>query len=637
MEYDSISTFFIPHPLFFADHESKHYHAVHFASIDSPAEIQILKSNVIIIRQFHSSSFQIHLHTGPTYDDIYRQINEGISHYVPSEYWALGVHLCQSHDMYNETETQIELNRLLMDENLKSLPFDSHCIDAELTALIMSQNETEYFLNGYEEVVEMIKMHNKKLLLHISMSAIQENSNNSLGNALDDDDFFLKQPDGSKFATIYGKTRKVSYLDYITKSQKIIEILKEKWLELFDFHNLTDGIFLHKSYLPDDTVNKSIDYLKGFNFKPNEFENSIEHIVPLNLKLSNGTSLIDQLNNYARRQMEVFEILNDDKKFCVSDSFREDSASCALLFNEPKPSWITFKRIVHKSVFYSSIGLTFYGAGICGSNDGKVAEDLCIRWYQFSIFMPLFYVKSDKAPPKFSKYGERIMVQAVRVRYSLLPYMKMQMILRKPILRPLHFVYPELGSDALEFEHFMLGDSLLISPVMEPLIVEKKLQFPEKYYEFWSGLEMATNTTHFSTVMSDIPIFIRSGHIVATNIAHNSLTAEEARLQPFQVIVALSCSERFSCSANGKLLIETDLEFNFTASENFLNITVITTNPSETRLALCGPERFASSEFQLAKIYGLGDFKAQYRNDYLSLNLNICQHSEWNETFSFSI
>lgn len=642
-----------------ADRESKHYHAVHFETIDSPAEIQILKSNVIIVRQFHSSSFKMKLLTGPAYSDIKRQIMKQLPHYFPDDFWSLGVHFCPSTVDFNETETKIELSHLLSNA-IKSMPFDSHCISGkkmglfsvsftnsiifiqdELTALIISspESEPESVLSEYGEIIRGLREHNKKLLFHIALSMIEQKRNDSHQQILNGELFLLAE-DGTNFAGIYGKTKKVFYLDYITKSQEIADLLAPRWLELSNFFNFTDGFFLHKSYPLDDTVNKSLKYLDGFMFKPKYFESYVENLVPLNLKLNNGAMLIHQLNNFGREQIEVFQSLNDENKFCITDSYQVDGR-CALLMKEPKPSWINFQAIVHKSLFYSLIGISFYGADVCGSNQGNVPEDLCIRWYQFAIFSPLFYAKSDKMPIKFTKYAERIMIHALKTRYSLLGYMRMHIMERKPLLRPLRFEYIDLDQEVEDatVNQFMFGDSLMISPVLEPLTVELSLSFPEKYFEFWSGLEMPPSTTHFSVVMHDIPIFIREGHIVAVNLAYESLSSEEARMQPFMLVVAFACTERFSCHSQGKLTVEKDLEFRFQASENHLNITVITDSPSESRNTICQPEhlRSSSSEFLLAKIYGLGEFKQKYRNDYLSLDLNICDDADWKETFSFVI
>lgn len=68
----------------------------------------------------------------------------------------------------------------------------------------------------------------------------------------------------------------------------------------------------------------------------------------------NAEPLIHQLNNYGREQIQVFQqTLNnfgsDDegKKFCIADSYREDS-ECGMLMRESKPpSWISFQVFIH--------------------------------------------------------------------------------------------------------------------------------------------------------------------------------------------------------------------------------------------------------------------------------------------------
>lgn len=611
---------------------------MHFESIDGPAEIQILKSNVIVVRQFHSSSFKVKLFTGPSYADVRRQIMKQLPHYLHDDFWTHGVHFCQMSVTYNETETMSELNHLLSEVRIKSMPFDSHCIHDELASLIFSENATD--LSVYESFIVRMRANHKKMVFHVALSMIEERQNGTHQQTLDGE-LFLLDDDGANFAGIYGKSRKVFYLDYITKSQEIADFLAPRWRELANFRNSVEGIYLHKSFPLDDTPDRDLQYLHELRFRPKNIESYVGNLVPLNLKLNNGETLIHQLNNYGREQIKVFQSFNDENKFCITDSYREES-SCALLIRKPRPSWTSFQAIVNKSVFYSLIGISFYGAEVCGSNDGSVAEDLCIRWYQFAVFSPLFYVRSDKTPLKFTKYAERIMNSAIRTRYMLTNYMRTHLIDRKPLLRLLRMEYTDIDAETEDatLNQFMFGESLMIAPVLQPLVVELALVFPEKYFELWSGMEMPQNTSHFSVVMLDIPIFIRAGHIVAYNLAYESLSAEEARLQPLVLVVAFACTERFACHSRGRLVVERNLfEFAFEASESHLNITIITQNPSETRNTVCGPERLRSfsGEFQLAKIYGLGEFKQKYRNDYLSLALNICDGADWNETFSFYI
>lgn len=312
--------------------------------------------------------------------------------------------------------------------------------------------------------------------------------------------------------------------------------------------------------------------------------------------------------------------------------------------------------------------MSFYGGEVCGGGNYSIAEDLCIRSYQFAIFMPLFYVNAHNIPSKFTKYAQRLMVHAIRTRYSLHGYMETAMSLtsKMPLLRPLHIAYPNINGSNIQWQ-FMFGDSLMITPIVEPLVTELSLTFPEKYFELWSGEEMISNA-QFSVVMHDIPIFIRAGAIIAVNLAHESLSIEEAKIQPYLLIIALDCTEKFSCYAKGihKIFFNhhhhssheqgqeqrSCLEFKFEASEKHLNITTtLITDESDVengsksrgetnpygRDAICGPKPFASSEFRLAKIYGLGEFKEKYRNDYLSLDLNICNGDDANDNDEDSV
>jgi hypothetical protein len=206
---------------------------VHFESIDSPAEVQILISNTIIIRQYASTSFKIKLFTGPSFEDVHRQLKSSREgNYLRfNEAWPFGIHLCHyalNQMAYNESEIKTEMDHLMA--NIETLPFDSHCINADLTSLIISTSSiTRNALDGYETYVEKLRENEKKILLHLTLSAI----------LIDDDDdenpnmkenFFFKNAndDFSNFIAIHEKTKKLYFFDYISKAKEIGEwMMKE--------------------------------------------------------------------------------------------------------------------------------------------------------------------------------------------------------------------------------------------------------------------------------------------------------------------------------------------------------------------------------------------------------------------------
>lgn len=168
------------------------------------------------------------LFTGPSFDDVYRQLKSLRAHYLPidNHAWPFGIHLCQysahGHQLYNESETKAELDHLLA--NIETIPFDSHCIDADLTALVIMSSSSikRNVLDDFDETfVEKLREMKKKFLLHLTLSAVEIDD-----QLPDDGDFFLKDLNGENYVGIYEKTRKLFFLNYIKKSKEIAEWIK---------------------------------------------------------------------------------------------------------------------------------------------------------------------------------------------------------------------------------------------------------------------------------------------------------------------------------------------------------------------------------------------------------------------------
>lgn len=146
------------------------------------------------------------------------------------------------------------------------------------------------------------------------------------------------------------------------------------------------------------------------------------------------------------------------------------------------------------------------------------------------------------------------------------------MISGQPLLAPLYYRSPTFGRYAEDLnDQFLFGNKLLITPVLYPQVTELEIYFPEKYFELWSGLEMPVEENiNFAVVMSDAPIFIREGSIVALRVDNNSLSALEVRMQPLYLIVAFNCTARFQCWAQGTLMMSKNFSIVFEANEKIV-------------------------------------------------------------------
>jgi alpha-glucosidase (family GH31 glycosyl hydrolase) len=69
----------------------------------------------------------------------------------------------------------------------------------------------------------------------------------------------------------------------------------------------------------------------------------------------------------------------------------------------------------------------------------------------------------------------------------------------------------------------------------------------------------------FAVVLSDLPLFIRAGHIVPIRWTDNAMSAVESRQQPLTLVVALAATSTTQCLAEGKLMPNANITFSFCA------------------------------------------------------------------------
>ncbi|GJM32542.1 MAG: alpha-glucosidase [Saprospiraceae bacterium] len=189
-------------------------------------------------------------------------------------------------------------------------------------------------------------------------------------------------------------------------------------------------------------------------------------------------------------------------------------------------------------------GFSFVGTDIGGFVDMPDGE-LFVRWLQLAAFHPLYRVHSmgnntdgaaeadadavqeaetsnrmDQEPWAFGEPYTELAKVAISFRYKLLPYLytafRQYVTHGIPVLKPLSFV-AESDPEALKREEeFMVGDALLVSPVLETGIKEQQVYLPAgvwlNYYEgtIYEGGQFIT-----SQLQDDrLPIFVKAGAVI---------------------------------------------------------------------------------------------------------------------------
>mmetsp|Transcript_29785 Transcript_29785/g.50032 ORF Transcript_29785/g.50032 Transcript_29785/m.50032 type:complete len:896 (+) Transcript_29785:175-2862(+) len=194
-------------------------------------------------------------------------------------------------------------------------------------------------------------------------------------------------------------------------------------------------------------------------------------------------------------------------------------------------------------------GLTFSGADV-GGFFGNPDPELLVRWYQVGAFYPFFRGHAHqetkrREPWLFGDPTSGHIRHALRMRYSLLPYIytlfAQASLHNAPLMRPLFFEFPQDRTLYTKEDAFMLGPALMVVPVLHAghVTVEANLPGTQPWYRLSSGQKyQPTPSVRVPAPLSEVPVFVRGGHIVARRERPRRSTAAMAG-DPYTLVVAL--------------------------------------------------------------------------------------------------
>lgn len=174
------------------------------------------------------------------------------------------------------------------------------------------------------------------------------------------------------------------------------------------------------------------------------------------------------------------------------------------------------------------------GLGLCGvpysgpdvgGFDGSPSPELYLRWFQLGSYLPLFRTHADlgagrREPWEFGPEVLRHARVALVERRRLLPYfVTLAHLARRtgaPYVRPLWWGAPEDRALRDCGDAFLLGDSLLVAPVLEPGVDRRAVRLPRgRWYD--TATEQAyegPGQVLVDAPLARIPVFARAGAVI---------------------------------------------------------------------------------------------------------------------------
>ena len=170
-------------------------------------------------------------------------------------------------------------------------------------------------------------------------------------------------------------------------------------------------------------------------------------------------------------------------------------------------------------------GQPFVGADIGGFGD-DCTEELLVRWMQFGNLTPFarnhnMAGRVDQYPWSFGEESLRIIREAIKLRYRLMPYIYSAFVKAAetgvPIQRPLVFDYQDDPMVRDIDDEYLFGESLLVAPIYEEGARSRSVYLPHGTWVHLHTREIFEGgKSHLvEAPIEHIPVFVRSGSAIA--------------------------------------------------------------------------------------------------------------------------
>jgi alpha-glucosidase len=193
-------------------------------------------------------------------------------------------------------------------------------------------------------------------------------------------------------------------------------------------------------------------------------------------------------------------------------------------------SWASLKWNIRTGLQMSLSGMFNIGHDVGGFFGPVPDAELFLRWVQACSLNPRMVMNSWKEGnvsnlPWMHPEVTQAVTQAIQQRYLLMPYLwqcfEMASQKHVPIIRPTFFNFPTDLQCLNDADDFMLGNDLLVAPVVEKGATERQIYFPklnvgEYWFDFHTRQQFESGQTHrVDAPMSHLPLYVRSGGKIA--------------------------------------------------------------------------------------------------------------------------
>ena len=208
------------------------------------------------------------------------------------------------------------------------------------------------------------------------------------------------------------------------------------------------------------------------------------------------------------------------------DTYAGGQRYAAVWTGDNSSTWEHLRLSLPELMNMGLSGLALVGADI-GGFALSPSPDLFTRWLEAGIFYPYCRTHTEigsrnQEPWSYGNRREDINRQSIELRYRLLPYFynafHQAAETGLPVMRALLLDYPGDPIAVQAEDEFLLGDDLLVAPVLKDGEVTRSVYLPKgEWYDFWSPRRYTGPAEiDVDAPLDRIPLFARGGAVIPT-------------------------------------------------------------------------------------------------------------------------
>lgn len=299
--------------------------------------------------------------------------------------------------------------------------------------------------------------------------------------------------------------------------------------------------FNHFAYLKDIGVD-------GFKTDGGEFIH--DHTVSFH----DGTTGLEGQNAYCEQYTRAFAEFIGENGIVFTRSGGPKTPTFGVVWAGDQESvWSEFASVLKAGLSAGLSGVNCWGYDIAGFSGYLPTEELYLRAVQTAAFVPVMQWHSDpvsndrcdftrawkcndRSPWNISAFHKNeklldLLRDQFRLHYNILPYQ--YNLMRESAetgVSPMRHLVTEFPTDERVFgidDQFMLGDALMVVPILEDYVETRKFYLPEgAWYDFFTGEKLFGGEHEVKIVKEHSPVYMRENTCVPLNLSGGKLCSD---------------------------------------------------------------------------------------------------------------